>query len=182
MDITNDIDTGVDTSASLKDEEVELHGLGALIEEKLKVSEDARLFDEKRWLRAYRNYRGIYGPDLAFRENEKSKVFVKITKTKVLAAYGQIIEVLFSQGKFPIGIEPTTMPEGASEYAHLKPDGQQQEPESPYGFPGDGKEIKPGTTINEILGGLKDEYGSLPFEEGAAPDLKSMPQIEPARS
>ena len=51
MDITNDIDTGVDTSASLKDEEVELHGLGALVEEKLKVSEDARLFDEKRWLR-----------------------------------------------------------------------------------------------------------------------------------
>ena len=103
MNITNDIDTGTDKSASLKDEENEIYGLGALVEEKFKVSEDARLFDEKRWLRAYRNYRGIYGPDLAFRENEKSKVFVKITKTKVLAAYGQITEVLFSQGKFPIG-------------------------------------------------------------------------------
>jgi hypothetical protein len=104
MNITNDIDTGTDATQSLTEEEQELHGLGALIQEKFKVSEDARLFDEKRWLRAYRNYRGIYGPDLAFRENEKSKVFVKITKTKVLAAYGQIIEVLFSQGKFPIGI------------------------------------------------------------------------------
>jgi hypothetical protein len=183
MDITNDIDTGTDATQSLTEEEQELYGLGALIQEKFKKSEDARLFDEKRWLRAYRNYRGIYGPDLAFRENEKSKVFVKITKTKVLAAYGQIIEVLFSQGKFPIGIEPTIIPEGVSKYAHLKPDSQQQQqqPESPYGFPGDGKEIKPGTTINEILGGLKDEYGSLPFEDGPAPDLKSMPQIEPAK-
>ena len=31
-----------------------------------------------------------------FRDSEKSKVFVKVTKTKVLAAFGQIIEVLFS--------------------------------------------------------------------------------------
>ena len=110
MNITNEIDTGTDKSESLKDVENQIYGLGSLVEENFKVSEDARLFDEKRWLRAYRNYRGIYGPDLAFRENEKSKVFVKITKTKVLAAYGQITEVLFSQGKFPIGIEPTTIP------------------------------------------------------------------------
>ena len=54
-------------------------------------------------------------------ENEKSRVFVKVTKTKVLAAFGQIIEVLFSQGKFPIGIEPTPVPEDTPQYAHLKP-------------------------------------------------------------
>ena len=47
MNITNDIDTGTDKSASLKDEENEIYGLGALVEEKFKVSEDARLFDEK---------------------------------------------------------------------------------------------------------------------------------------
>ena len=179
----DDIDTGTDAIEHLEEEEGELYGLSALIKDKFQKSEDNRLFDEKRWLRAYRNYRGIYGPDLAFRENEKSKVFVKITKTKVLAAYGQIIEVLFSQGKFPVGIEPTIVPEGVAKYAHLKPENKatQAEPESPYGFPGDGKEIKPGATINDILGGLKEEYGSLPFEEGPAPDLKSMPQIEPAR-
>ena len=58
-------------------------------------------------VKVYRNYRGIYGSDMAFRDSEKSKVFVKVTKTKVLASYGQLIEVLFSQGKFPIGIQPT---------------------------------------------------------------------------
>ena len=74
-------------------------------------AETSRLYDEKRWLKAYRNYRGLYGSETVFRDNEKSKVFVKITKTKVLASFGQIIEVLFGSGKFPIGVEPTPVPE-----------------------------------------------------------------------
>ena len=63
------------------------------------------------------------------------------TKTKVLAAYGQLIEVLFSQGKFPLGVSPTSVPEDISKRAHLDPKNPQQpseEMESPYGFPGDG--------------------------------------------
>ena len=52
--------------------------LGSLIESRLKEAEQARLYDEKRWLRSYRNYRGIYGSDMAFRDSEKSKVFVKV--------------------------------------------------------------------------------------------------------
>ncbi len=89
------------------------------IRQRFQQSETSRLYDEKRWLKAYRNYRGLYGPEMAFRESEKSKVFVKVTKTKVLAAFGQIIEVLFSSGKFPIGIRPTSVPEGVDEYAHI---------------------------------------------------------------
>ena len=156
--------------------------LGYLVESRLKESEQARLYDEKRWLRSYRNYRGIYSSDMAFRDSEKSRVFVKITKTKVLAAYGQLIEVLFSQGKFPIGIFPTTDPIGVEKYAHIKPKGMQKNPrmEDIYGFEGDGREISPGSTANEILNGLAEKYQNAGFEEGAAPDLKTMPQIEPA--
>jgi hypothetical protein len=66
----------------------------------------ARYGEEQRWIRAYRNYRGLYGPDVQFTSSEKSKVFVKVTKTKVLAAYGQIVEVLFGANKFPISIDP----------------------------------------------------------------------------
>ena len=58
------------------------------IMEKYNRAEDYRQQDEDRWLRAYRNYRGIYGPDVQFTEAEKSRVFIKITKTKTLAAYG----------------------------------------------------------------------------------------------
>ena len=100
------------------------------VREKFQQAETSRLQDEKRWLQAYRNYRGLYGPEMAFRDSEKSKVFVKVTKTKVLAAFGQIIEVLFSSGKFPIGVTPTSMPEGVAEYAHLNTQ-KQQDPQQP---------------------------------------------------
>jgi len=156
--------------------------LAGTIKAKFQTAENARQFDEKRWLRAYRNYRGIYGNDMAFTESEKSKVFVKITKTKVMAAYGQIIEVLFSTGKFPLGVQPTSVPEGIAEYAHVskseKP--QEQEVESPYGFPGDGNDLQPGQVINEILGGLKREYEEADFVEGSSKDGRAEPQISPA--
>ena len=116
--------------------EAEGSPLVGLVRDKFQQAETSKIYDEKRWLKAYRNYRGLYGPEMAFRENEKSRVFVKITKTKVLASFGQIIEVLFSQGKFPLGVMPTSIPEDIAERAHLKPQQQQQqqpqEPMSPY--------------------------------------------------
>ena len=149
------------------------------IRQKFQQSETSKIFDEKRWLKSYRNYRGLYGPEMAFRENEKSRVFVKVTKTKVLAAFGQIIEVLFSQGKFPIGIEPTPVPEDTPQYAHLKPK-PPQPPQDPYGFNGDAREIPPGATADMLMENLAQEYKNLGFDDGPAPDLKTMPQIEPA--
>ena len=163
-----------------KKEQYNVSGLAGLVKSKFIDAENARQFDEQRWLRAYRNYRGVYGNDMAFTESEKSKVFVKITKTKVLAAYGQLIEVLFSSGKFPLGVEPTPVPEGIAEYAHISKnkDTQPEQPQSPYGYPGDGNELKPGAT--SILGGLKKELGSAGFVEGSSKDGKSEPQISPA--
>ena len=85
------------------------------VKEKFNKAETARRSDEERWIQAYRNYRGIYGPDVQFTSTEKSKVFVKVTKTKVLAAYGQLVEVLFGSNRFPLGINPTTLPEGVED-------------------------------------------------------------------
>ena len=150
------------------------------IREKFHQSETSRLYDERRWLKAYRNYRGLYGPEMAFRTNEKSRVFVKITKTKVLAAFGQIIEVLFSGGKFPLGISPTPVPEDIAEYAHLKQQAPQQpqQPQDPYGFKGDGREIPPGATADMLMKNLAQEYENVGFDEG--PANAGEPQIEPA--
>ena len=170
----------------------EHHPLVGYIRDKFQQAETSRLYDEKRWLKAYRNYRGIYGPEMAFRSNEKSKVFVKITKTKVLASFGQIIEILFGSGKFPIGVEPTPVPEEMAEYAHLKPQQMQQtngaangaangELQNPYGFPGDGQEIPKGATADMLMENLAQNYEALGLDEGPAPDSRSMPQIEPAR-
>ena len=179
---TSGLTSESDEVNSLSEEKDESYSnLGYLIESRLKESEQARLYDEKRWLRAYRNYRGIYGADMAFRDSEKSKVFVKVTKTKVLAAYGQLIEVLFSQGKFPISVLPTTDPSGVEKYAHIKPNNMKNpRMEDIYGFEGDGREMEPGATADSILNGLAEKYSNAGFEKGAAPDLKTMPQIEPA--
>ena len=158
------------------------------VRNRFQQAETSRIYDEKRWLGAYRNYRGLYGPETAFRENEKSKVFVKITKTKVLASFGQIIEVLFGSGKFPIGVEPTPVPDEMAEYAHLKPQQMQQmngaangELQNPYGFPGDGQEIPKGATADMLMENLAQKYEAVGLDEGPAPDSRSMPQIEPAR-
>jgi hypothetical protein len=157
------------------------NALVGLIRSKFQEAETAKVYDEKRWLQSYRNYRGLYGPEMAFRDNEKSRVFVKITKTKVLASFGQIIEVLFSQGKFPLGISPTSVTEGIVEKAHLKnPQEQQMEqPQDAYGFPGDNKSIPPGATASDLMRDLAQEYENLNFEEG--PSSTGTPQIEPAQ-
>ena len=78
--------------------------------------------DEERWLRAYRNYRGLYGSDVQFTDTEKSRVFVKVTKTKTLAAYGQIVDVLFGNNKFPLSVNPSVLPDGVAESVHINID------------------------------------------------------------
>jgi len=125
------------------------------IMERYNRSEDYRYQDEERWLRAYRNYRGLYSPEVQFTEAEKSRVFIKVTKTKTLAAYGQIVDVLFANQRFPLSIEPTELPEGVVADVHFDP----QEPEemrgdnsmtSPYGFAGDGQDLAPGATAQTL--------------------------------
>ena len=160
--------------------EAEGNALVGLIRERFYQAETSKVYDEKRWLKAYRNYRGLYGPEMAFRENEKSRVFVKITKTKVLASFGQIIEVLFSQGKFPLGVSPTSVPEDIAERAYLKKEQPQPMPQpDTYGFNGDGRMIPPGATADDLMKNLAQEYQNLGFEEGSA--SQGEPQIEPAK-
>lgn len=100
----------LEEDGDVEQENSEYSGVVGFITSAFQRSKDARLTDETRWLDSYRNYRGIYGPEVQFTDTEKSKAFVKITKTKVLAAYSQIIDVLFAGSKFPIGIESRKFP------------------------------------------------------------------------
>ena len=93
--------------------------LVGIIKSRFTIAEDSRRSDESRWLKAYENYRGLYNKSVKFRDSEKSRIFVKITKTKVLAAFGQLVDVIFGTGKFPIGIAETKIPEGELANAHL---------------------------------------------------------------
>ena len=101
------------------------------VQSRFKRAEDARYTDENRWLRSYRNYRGVYGSDVQFTETEKSRVFVKVTKTKTLAAYGQIVDVLFGSSRFPLTVNPTTLPEGVAESMHISMNPQAEQAMDP---------------------------------------------------
>jgi len=164
--VTPEIETDVEN-------QVFISRLAGLVEERFDAAERGKQDDEKRWLESYHNYRGIYNKNVRFKENEKSKVFIKVTKTKTLAAYGQLVDVVFSGAKFPLQIQETAVPEGISEFAHLNPlkdqigNAMDINPElegnldympgagitndnvgnfNPYdvGFAGDGNELKPG--------------------------------------
>lgn len=157
-----------DTEDSVVDD-IQVSSMVDFVSEKYQRSEDYRNNDEERWLRAYRNYRGLYGSDVQFTEAEKSRVFIKVTKTKTLAAYGQITDVLFAGGKFPINIEPTELPEGVVgdvSFDPKEPEQLKDEPalDSPYGFTGDGKELPAGATaqsLNDKLGPLTDKLQDI---------------------
>ena len=135
-----------------------------LVMDRFKKAEDARFTDEQRWMDAYRNYRGIYNNEVQFTETEKSRVFVKVTKTKTLAAYGQIVDVLFGNHKFPLAIDPTTLPEGIAEAVHFDaaPQAEQgidelKETFTPPMFSSDDAKLQPGETMD----GLRERLGSM---------------------
>lgn len=171
--------------------------LAGLIEARYADAQLARDADENRWITAYHNFRGLYPKNVRFRENEKSRVFIKITKTKVLAAFGQLVDVIFGTGKFPIGVTETILPEGINEYMHLS---NQQGPgietssamqpeevmgmeEEGVGYQGDGRVLKPGARMTSgegIFENLQDNE-KLTFEAGPSP-IPEAPEISPAKN
>ena len=174
--------------------------LVGIIQSRFYQAEDARNSDETRWLKAYENYRGLYNKSVKFRDSEKSRIFVKITKTKVLAAFGQLVDVIFGTGKFPIGITETKIPEGELGQAHLDvnnlqpgletsmmgevPDdiGNRIE-ENPYdvGYEGDGKVLKPGATFNKgIFTDTIEDQVEDSLVEGFSPNPQAI-ELSPAQ-
>ena len=136
-----------------------------LVEERFSKAEDARFVDEQRWMNAYRNYRGLYSADVKFTEAERSRVFVKVTKTKTLAAYGQIVDVLFGNNTFPLTVNPTKLPEGVADTVSFETDpmGQKITEQSREAFSKPEPLITPDTVLQpgDTLSQLKDRLGPL---------------------
>ena len=180
-----------ESGVTLTLEEDQQRNLIGIINGRFAQAEQARETDERRWLKAYENYRGLYSKNVKFRESEKSRIFVKVTKTKVLAAFGQLVDVIFGTGKFPIGISETKIPEGETDYAHLdisnptpgietsegEVDGNNVDYVSPYdiGYEGDGKTLKPGASFYN--GVFEDSIEDKAEEAGVLSDgISSNPQ------
>ena len=79
-DLTELADVAVlEEDGDVEAENSDYGGVVSMVESAYNRSKDRRLTDEERWLSSYRNYRGIYGPNVQFTSTEKSKAFVKIT-------------------------------------------------------------------------------------------------------
>ena len=111
----------LEENGDVQAENTEYSGAVAFIKSQFRRAEEARQGDEERWLDAYRNYRGLYSSEVQFTETEKSKAFIKVTKTKVLAAYAQVIDVLMAGSKFPIGIEARQFPNNVADAVSMDP-------------------------------------------------------------
>ena len=152
----------------------------SFVKEKFSKAETARELDEQRWIQAYRNYRGIYGPDVQFTSTEKSQVFVKVTKTKVLAAYGQIAEVLFGGNKFPITIDPTILPDGVEDTVNFEANPEQRKAEEKM------PDLLPGETYPEFrerLSGMKTDLDPvIDILKSGPSKTPTSPQFHPAEA
>jgi len=168
-----------DDHDKVAEENQELHGISSFVTGLYNRAKNARQHDERRWIDAYRNFRGIYGPDVQFTDTEKSKAFIKITKTKVLAAYGKITSVLFAGNKFPLGVEATPVPEGIEESVHFDP----KAPKDEKSAQGEAEQIPSTITRGDIHKNLKERLGPvkplldrLPSEV----EIKSGPGLTPS--
>ena len=137
----------------------------SFVKGKFSKAETNRRGDEERWIQSYRNYRGLYSPEVQFTSTEKSKVFVKVTKTKVLAAYGQLVEVLFGGNKFPLSINPTVLPDGVEDTVSLETNPKIKEAKKEIsGEEEVDRSLLPGETYPEFIqrvGPLKDDLSGV---------------------
>lgn len=159
------------------------------IKAKQTLASNSRSAKEGQWRQNLMQFRGQ--DTSTFRQSEHSKVSLRTTTVKVKAAVAQINEALFGNGKFPLAISETRVPEGVHEFAHIHDGGTQpQQPQEPaqapqytsqIGFEGDGMELKPGATF-DMMGEM---FANLPESAAATvmegPGLQGEPTIAPAK-
>ena len=156
-------------------EEIEgyVNPLIAFIKDKLEEADRARHTKQSQWLKNVSAMRGIDSTAGLRPETELKSVYVRTTSTKTKAAFSQISEALLGNENFPLAVEPTTVPEGIAEYAHIKQEqAETAAPKNPLdvGFAGDGAELPPGATMETVKEVLGKAYSKMldpeMFEEG----------------
>ena len=103
----------IDNDSDGEVQDVELANLGARLKNLYTEYKDARRDIEDEWLMDLRQYNGQYEPDVLARldsQGARSKVFVGLTRTKVMAAYSRIVDLMFQASDTYFGIKPTPRP------------------------------------------------------------------------
>lgn len=112
-DDLEDEDNGEVVTNKVIDEDLEdYQGLGPRLQSLFQEYKDARKDNEDEWLANFRQFLGQYDPDVLAKLNgSRSKIFVGLTRTKVMAAFSRMVDLLFQPGQNFFGIEPTPIPE-----------------------------------------------------------------------
>lgn len=93
-----------------EEEQEELNSLGSILKAKYTEYKDARDNIEDDWIEDLRAFMGQYDPDVLSKiqsKGDRSQVYVGLTRTKVLAAYSRITDLLFQPGQDFFSIEKT---------------------------------------------------------------------------
>jgi hypothetical protein len=101
----NEADAGAKAATDISD------ALGVVLNGRFIEWRDARLDKENEWIEALRSYSGQYdATKLTEIGNNRSKIFVHLTRTKTLTAYSRIIDLMLGHGDH-WSIDPTPEPE-----------------------------------------------------------------------
>ena len=85
-----------------------LSNLGARLQGMFTEFEDARSNIEDEWLRDLRQYNAMYERDVLEKlDPNRSRVYIGLTRTKVMAAYSRMIDLLFQRGERFFSFTPT---------------------------------------------------------------------------
>lgn len=171
---------------------MQVNNIVTYVKEEFNRAKDKRRSDEIRWLKAYRNFRGLYGPDVQFTDTEKSQAFLRITKMKVLASHAHLTDILFSGAKFPIGVEPSPIVENVAEAVHFDPK-EKKKPEDPNQTKQPAKSPRIGNVVRQdilkmlgpyeeqldrIKDDLKEGYGTTPTSHTFEPAIMAAKNME----
>ena len=107
--------------------------LALKIKSRFREAETARKEIEARWLKDLRQYRGQYDPEVLQRIHpNRSKAFIRITRTKVKTVDSRLVDLLFpANGDSNWSLRPTVIPELSPQHMqdilqNLKQSGAQQ--------------------------------------------------------
>lgn len=156
------IDFGSDQIEALEDRKrddkqaIPENSMTHFVQNRFQRAEDKKRYDESRFVEAYTNFRGLPGGN-KFTEAERSRVFIKVTKTKVQAAYSQLTEVLFGNGRFPLTVDKTVLPDGVVDDVSFDPQVPAAGNKAPLFGTRDGPALPKGATQHSLSLGPLDK-------------------------
>ena len=143
------------------EQESEMHSLAASMTEKWEEYKNARTDIEHRWLEDLRSFNSQYDSDVLSKvnssEGKRSKVYVGLTRTKCIAAYSRIVDLLFQAGDRFWNIEPTPIADlGPQAEQDLAQQAIQEVTQLTGEAPVDSRELI-GARMDELAGDFQDE-------------------------